>query len=378
MPEILLAVHAFPPSMGGTPLLLYDFLRHFPDDSLLAVSGPPMDGKSSGQSLPFVHSQVRVLGTRRATHAALRRVPSFCIPLIVGRIVHLARKHRVRRIYAHYPNAPFLIASYHAARLLGLPLAVYFDILWEERGEAPNLARRYEHRIVRHADRRFAITESAVAHLTRKHGVTFDLMPHTIDIQNLKETPNKLPPGKRDRTIHFAGSIYGQMNLDAVKRLGEVVAGLGSDCKLQLYTASSREELLSVGMPDGSFETAFASRDELLEVQGRSDILYLPQAFDSSQPDMIRHNFPTKALEYMLARRPILVHSPKESYLARSAREHGYGLVVDTPDRAALRNAVVRLLEDKALQSELVARGAAFARSRDSREWARRFHAALT
>ena len=98
---------------------------------------------------------------------------------------------------------------------------------------------------------------------------------------------------------------------------------------------------------------------------------------DRRQPEMIRHNFPTKALEYMVARRPILVHSPKGSYLTESARKHGYGLIVDTPDASALRNAVVRLLEDKALQRALVAKGVAFARSRDSRVWAQRFHAAL-
>lgn len=377
MSEILLTVQNFPPSQGGTALLLYDVLRHFPEDSIVSLSGPDLEANPSGQSLPFLHSYVRVLGGRRATLSALRRAPSLCIPLIVSRIVRLARKHRVRRIYAHYPNAPFLIAAYQAARLLRLPLAVYFDILWEERGEAPRLASRYERRIVHRADRRFAITESAVEHLTRKHGLPFELMPHTIDTQGLAEVPHALPAGERQRRIHFAGSIYAEMNLDALSRLSEVIGGLDLDCKLQLYTPSNREELLSLGMRDGVFETAFASRAELLEIQGRSDILYLPQAFHSNRSEMIRHNFPTKALEYMLARRPILVHSPKGSYLTESAREHGYGLIVDTPDRSVLRDAVVRLLEDESLQRELVAKGVAFARSRDSRVWARRFYAAL-
>ena len=378
MPEILLTVQNFPPSLGGTALLLSDILRHFPADSIVAVSGPAPESKSSGQSLPFIQSRVQVLGRRRLTLVAYRRMPALCIPQIVGRIVRLARKHRVGRIYAHYPNAPFLIAAYHAARLLRLPLAVYFDILWEERGEAPKLARRYERRIVHWADRRFAITESAVDHLARKHGVPFDLMPHTIDVQGLKDEPSEVAADGVGKKIHFAGGIYSQMNLDAIRRLAKVVGGLCFECKLQLYTPSLREELLSMGLPDGAFEVAFVPRSSLSTVQGQSDILYLPQAFESGQPEMISHNFPTKALEYMVARRPILVHSPRGSYLTESAREHGYGLIVDTPDASALRDAVLRLLTDEDLQRRLVARGVAFARSRDSRIWARRFHAALT
>jgi hypothetical protein len=114
-------------------------------------------------------------------------------------------------------------------------------------------------------------------------------------------------------------------------------------------------------------------RDELQAIQAQSTILYLPQAFSSDAPTMIRHNFPTKMLDYVRARRPILVHSPSDSYLTRMAREHGFAKVVDQPNEDALRRGLVDLLNDTGLQRQLVKNAVAFAKTRDSFRWSSDF-----
>ncbi len=70
---------------------------------------------------------------------------------------------------------------------------------------------------------------------------------------------------------------------------------------------------------------------------------------------------------------PILLHSPKDSYLSQIARKEGFAYVVDEEDVGALAEAIDILLEDKVLQQELVEKAILFANSRDSKKWAAAF-----
>ena len=135
------------------------------------------------------------------------------------------------------------------------------------------------------------------------------------------------------------------MNEDSVVRLAAAAKQAHARPALDLCTPGLPAELRDQGLT-----CRYLRRDELRATQRRSTILYLPQAFRSNQPLMIRHNFPTKAMEYLCSGRPILVHSPSDSYLAWLARREGFALVVDRPDVADLAEAIDRLVEDRNLQ----------------------------
>ncbi len=278
----------------------------------------------------------------------------------------------MRRIYAHFPDGCFTVAAWQAAEELGLPLTVYLDILWEESGvEAAVLAGLYEHKVLQRADRRFAITEFAVEHLERKHGVKVELLPHTTDTAELPAGLLRLPQNGPP-VVHFAGGINAAMNGDAVLRLARAAAIAKTSPKLDMCTPSLPDELRGLGI--GS---RYVDQASLADAQARSTILFLPLAFESPQPLMIRHNFPTKAMDYLRSGRPILVHSPADSYLTWLARREGFALVVDRPDVAELAAAMDRLAVDCDLQEKLVSNALAFVRTRESKVWAEKFWDAL-
>jgi glycosyltransferase involved in cell wall biosynthesis len=374
--KILMTVINFPPAIGGTAFLLYDLLRFFPADSLVVVSGALYDNKKSDQTLPFVSERVLALGSEWLTPRVALRFPHAYINMIVRHICRLAVAHKVKRIYAHYPSSHFMIAAYLAAEKLGLPLAVYFDILWEENGgPGVNLARAYERRIVQRADLRYAITEYAMDHLCKKHGVPFQLMPHTILPGPLAQSSE--PIANHVRRIHFAGGINPQMNQDALLRLAGIVARLDGNVVLDLYSPSTYQQLHQSGFPSAGVSVQYRPRSELPRIQQASDVLFLPQSFDTMSSEMIRCNFPTKALEYMIAGRPILVHSPSGSYLSEMAKKHAFGLVVDTPDEDALERALMEILHNEELRRQLVNKAAEFVRTRDSVLWSRKLYDGL-
>ena len=349
-------------------MLLYDLLRHFPPQSLVAVTGADTVGRVGDHTLPFDQHPVLIAGNRWLTPRVERRATGVFVQMVRRRVRSVAKAYGVERIWAHYPNDTFIVGAWLAAKDLGLPLTVYFDILWEEGTDRWGLAREHEAEIVAYADQHFAITEAAAEFLSAKHGADFQLMPHTFQPDALT-APEASGGDGPPYTVHFAGGIYRTMNEDAVQRMAEVVDGAEGRYRLELYGPLKDSDLERWGVTNRHITTGFVSRDEIGAIQRGSDILYLPQAFEGAPEEMIRCNFPTKALEYMAAGKPILVHSPAESYLSRAAREHGFGVVVDEPSPEALQNAMDRLVTDSDLRAECVTRGHDFLRSRDSRTW---------
>jgi len=286
-------------------------------------------------------------------------------PLSSPLLKRWAKEHAAQRIYAHFPSSAFLVAAYQAAEELDLPLTVYFDILWQELPECDmRLARKYEQRILERADGRFAITEFAADFLSKKHGLHVDFLPHTIDLMNRVDGFQPLPDNAQP-TIHFCGGIYPAMNQDAVVRLVDAAQRAKCRPQVDLCAPGVPQELQSRGM-----QARYLPRAELRAVQRQSTIQFLPSAFHSNRPMTIRHNFPTKAMEYLCSGRPILVHAPPDCYLSWLAKKEGFALVVDRPDIDELSRAIDRLVGDEQLQRELVAKAFAFANTRDSHIWA--------
>ena len=155
------------------------------------------------------------------------------------------------------------------------------------------------------------------------------------------------------------------MNRDAVMRLADAAEVARSRPALDWCTQSLPPELQASG-----HQPRYLPRNELRAAQRLSTILYLPQAFNSDQPTMIHHNFPTKAMEYLSSGRPILVHAPADCYLSWLAKKEGFALVVDRPDAQELAAAIDRLVADRQLQEDLVAKALRFVSTRDSRPWA--------
>jgi len=371
--RVLISTWVFPPASSGTGIILYELLRHLPQEQMIAVHSLGYPPLLLGNSLDVEQSVFLVGGSAKWTVRLMRRAPQLLVPLIRRRIVRLARSHGVQRIYAHFPAACFVVAAWQAAKQLDLPLTVYFDILWEENytGPAGALARKYEKRIFQYADRRFAITEFAVEHLQKKHGVDVQLIPHLVDSSQIPSRPTQLLTDG-PATMHFCGGIYEKMNKDSIFRMVKAVQMTKSHPVLDFCVPEMPAELLEQGIVG-----RYVNHKELRKAQQESTILYLPQAFSSPQPEMVRRNFPTKAMDYLVSGRPILVHSPSDSYLTYLARREGFALVVDRPDQSELAEAIDRLIEDQELQRQVVDRGLTFAKSRDSRVWAQELWQAM-
>ncbi|MDD1684697.1 MAG: glycosyltransferase, partial [Methanoregula sp.] len=92
---------------------------------------------------------------------------------------------------------------------------------------------------------------------------------------------------------------------------------------------------------------------EMPAVQQSADILFLPLAFDSPYPDIIRTSAPGKIGEYLASEKPVLVHAPKDSFIAWYFSKNRCGDVVSENNPDTLAEHVVRLVRDDEYRREL-------------------------
>lgn len=372
MKKVLISTKSFPPVIGGSAFLLYEILRHFPEDYFSVVHGvndPP--GKESDLNLRFKRKQVKFLSAQN-TPRATRYLPGIYQRLIEYFLQMEVSKGHIRKVYAHYPNGVFLVAAYRVAKKNRLPLVVYFDILWDSTSTGAELAlsEKYEAEIVAYANEVFAITEFACEYLSQKHKKEVKLIPHTVDTGIIRDI--QINQEHTRKKIHFAGGIYDKMNSDSVLRMVEAVEKLDREIELEFCSPDLPEALRNKG-----YKNSYVNKAELITLQRSSSILYLPQAFHSDKPNMIKNNFPTKVMEYVCSGVPILLHSPEDSYLTYIARKEGFAFIVDQADEDALSKGIERLLDDTELRASLVQKAFEFARSRDSEKWAARLKSSL-
>lgn len=128
------------------------------------------------------------------------------------------------------------------------------------------------------------------------------------------------------------------------------------DLRLHLYTMSPEESLRNEGLRGPVVYHGHKALADMPAIQQGADILFLPLAFESPYPEIVRTAAPSKLGEYLAARRPVLVNAPPDSFVTWYFRRHECGLVVDEPHPARLASAVELLLNDADLRKRLTAR----------------------
>jgi glycosyltransferase involved in cell wall biosynthesis len=154
------------------------------------------------------------------------------------------------------------------------------------------------------------------------------------------------------RIITYTGAIY-HINFNAFRNL---IAALDREgmppIEVHLYAAQDRVWLEDRGIcsPRIVFHGHVPAED-VCNVQGGADILFLGFAFDSAIPELVATSAPGKLGDYLASGVPILAHVPGDCFVAWYLREYKCGVVVDEDSPEALAQTIRRLLADTAFRS---------------------------
>jgi glycosyltransferase involved in cell wall biosynthesis len=299
--------------------------------------------------------------------AEVRRVVNIFVTLLLNIAVRAVRIARVVRREgcgavvgcSGGPDFAYLPASFLASRLAGVPFYVYlFDdyaTQWTS-GLVRLIARRLEPLMMKRADGIVAHSEFLREDLIQRYGVESIVIHNPCDLSDY-ETALETEAGGRNGEVRivFTGSLS-EGQFGALLNLVKAIELLGrTDLKLHLYTAQSPDFWGEQGLRGPVSYHGDQSAFAMPRVQRQADLLFLPLAFDTPYPALIKTAAPAKTGEYLASRRPILVHAPPDSFLAWYFRRHECGLVVDEDDPAKLAEALERILSDDALAQRLAA-----------------------
>ena len=141
------------------------------------------------------------------------------------------------------------------------------------------------------------------------------------------------------KSIVYTGSIY-HAQLDAFKNLFEAIGTEGT-YEIHIYSSQAKAFLDANGIGGKAIvHHPHIDIQRIPQIQRNANILFLPLAFHTETQEVLRTSAPAKLGEYLAAGRPILVHAPRNSFVAHHIRSNNAGILVDQLNPNAIQAAL--------------------------------------
>ena len=367
--KIALLSESLPPALTGQAVVLYRLLQCFSADEYCLISSYDWQSEkkesASPGALPGKYYALAPLvrfnkGYRWGLMDARANIN---IPMGVfqraRQVTEIVKREKCDALVACTGDLLDLPAGYLASRRAGIPFYFYiFDHYsyreWQSRA-ATQWAQRFERWLMKKAESVIVPNETLRDELRKQYGIEAVVIHNSFDISPYERSRQPDP----DRTRHdnvrivYTGDVY-EAHYDAFRNLLAAIAELpGPRVQLHLYTDRTLDELAAQDIRGELVLHKARPTTEMPLIQMNADILFLPLAFKSPYPDLIRTSATSKLAEYLAAGRPVLVHAPSDSFISWYFRQHQCGIVVDQLDPTVLAREIQHLLNDEELQQRL-------------------------
>ncbi|MCG3174827.1 MAG: hypothetical protein GMKNLPBB_03116 [Myxococcota bacterium] len=347
--KLLVWSKSAPDFPSGSPAILAELLRHAPPGHVRVVAEDSPLRRQMDIAYPIRRLNIRRMswpfprGARVIPWARL--LAAFPMTAIGLREVLSFQPSAILTIY--FDDA-WMISSLLVSLITGTPLIVYVHDPYLENVRASSsmrlkLMKPVEKSIMRQAQI-LTLYESLSRHYHELYQVSPSVIPHLVTKKRLSWTP---PGGKPPLVIGFAGSIYAN-NLRQMKDLAGI-CGNNENIHLRIFTPTKKEELLKAGISGERISVMFAdNQDKLLAELNKCHLLYLPLDSEGGE-GLTRLNLkvvlPTKAVDYLLAGPPALVHAPSDYEVFRFFQTTGSALLLDADSSETLEQRLNRYLD---------------------------------
>jgi len=358
LPRFAVVSHVLPPSFSGQAVVLYRILNRLDPRRYCVVSRENYDAASSaadtGQRLqaPYHHIQSRwhlatpnVPGLRavgKSLSAVLQFIPR------ARAIARIVRAENCDLLIACSGDILDLPAACLASHWTGIPFMAYvfddYGYQWPQ-WFAGFVARRIAGAVFRRATAVIVPNEFLRDAYCRRYAISPQVI-HNPCAAPESDSPVPWPAHPGEIRIVYTGAVY-EAHYDAFQRLLTALARMGrDDVKLHLYTAQTADDLAGNGIVGPVVYHDHVTPKDARNVQRTADVLFLPLAFRSPYPELIRTSAPGKMGEYLASGRPVFAHAPGDSFVSWYFNTHEVGRVVTEPDAAALATGLGDVLDN--------------------------------
>jgi len=272
-------------------------------------------------------------------------------------IIRILRKRPSKALIACSGDPLDIPAGSFAALFLGIPFFAYIfdDYVYQWQGLTRRFTQILAPFIFRQACGVIAPNEFVCEEYRRRYRSNCVIVRNPCDKAELDRASYPRWPAEDGRiVIMYAGAIY-HANYDCFRNLAAAVdLVVSAKVEVHIYTAQEAEQLKTQGVNGQKlFFRSHVPYGEILEIQRRADILFLPLAFESSIPEVIRTSAPGKLGEYLASGRPVLAHVPPDSFAAHYLKKHDCAVVADINQPIALAQKIDALIADPAFRGRI-------------------------
>jgi len=248
-------------------------------------------------------------------------------------------------------------AAFLASKELGIPFILYTFDFYSRQWTHPVLrefSEKHEKKIVTHAAQIIVANECMREEYQKRYGVPTTVIHNPSDLAEYEKNVQGIDLKKPGTPIIvYTGAVY-EAHFSAFHNLISAIEKTGiPSLKLHVYTPQSPSYLKRNDITGPVEIHEHRPNSEMPTIQREADILFLPLAFNSPFPEIIKTSAPGKIGEYLASKRPILVHAPKNSFISWYFKKYECGLVVDEDNPTKLAQGIEHLLTDTRLQKIL-------------------------
>jgi hypothetical protein len=350
--------HVLPPSDSGQAVMLYRLLEPLNNNDYILISENDAKGfKKSSRKLPAKYFYLKKpekfgLITRLFLDFPLtNQLANYLYPLRYRAKIlkEIIEENQCQTLVVCSGSLSDFIIGYLALRKSEIKLIIYSfdDFVYQWVGLARIFAKIFAPLVFKRADVLIVPNEFLQKEYFCRYHKESKIVRNPFVGFSLK--PKKRLLSSDFFHILYTGSVY-HAHYDAFVNLIRAVKKLCLPIKIDIMTGQNPRELKKIGI--GGENVDFypnIRQEEVVNWQKQADILFLPLAFKTTIPEVIRTSAPGKIGEYLYSETPILVHAPLDSFLSWYFKKNLCGEVVSELDSNKLAFAISRLLIDKNL-----------------------------
>ena len=362
--KFALVSHVLPPSWSGQAMVLYRLLKGLDPTCYCLITRQNYDPKIyQGDMSSTLNAHYYYLPAKLRLGCLWRlglfRVGSWLQTFLrAWQISRIAKHEKARAIVACTGDLYDLPAGYLASWWAGIGYYVYLFDDYFYQWAAPlhrAFAQRWEPILMKGATGIIVPNEFLRDEYRRRYEIEPVVIHNPCEELDVgPEAEEAWPIHPKEVKIVYTGAVY-HAHYDAFRNLLAAIEQVGRpEIKLHIFTAQRSADLEQENICGPVVYHHHLGLLRVIQVQRQADILFLPLAFNSPIPEVVKTSAPGKMGEYMASGRPILVHAPPDSFLSWYFKKYECGLVVDRNESMALVQAIRRMIEDEALRKHLI------------------------
>lgn len=340
-------VHPWP---TGSSVIVNNIVENMSKNDVVVVGEKhPHLTSSWSPELPkiyYINPNVSIRG-RGQTH--LRWLKFFAM---LRQVKSIAKKENVKTILAIFPDDFYLFLAYRLSHSLNIPIFTWFHNTYLDNytGYRKIFARIFQPIIFKRAEKTFVMSDGMKNFYNEKYPkIDFITLNHGFKLPKLNFKSNDLKSKKYNDKIKFlyTGSLNDSCR-DASERLFRAIL---SDHRYEIHVFSGNpiEDFMKYGERNQQIKFhGFVTQEQLYKNISDYDIMLLPHGLTGNRTDVeFKTIFPTRTIPLLISGKPILVHSPENTYLTDFFQENDCGWLVTTPDEGEILTTISRICTEQ-------------------------------